>query len=117
MNACYTDPPFIQKVNISFHLSFLQLGFVQPSTPAICFTWWFMDLGLYNGCTIIMAWNSAHRYLLIYHDRIFFNKKQGFIFHYLPRIILLLYIFLFYIIAICFPPCVNTYDYTLLVCK
>jgi hypothetical protein len=64
-----------------------------------------------------MAWGSIERYLLIFYDRIFLNKKKRFIFHYFPLIILLLYIFIFYIIAIFFPPCQNTYDYILPLCN
>jgi len=107
----------IELVDIPFHLSFLHLGVVYPSTPGLCLLWWFMDIGLYTGCTIIMAWGSVQRYLLVFHDRLFLNRNKRFIFHYLPFIILLIYIPIFYIIAIIFPPCVNTYDYVLPVCN
>jgi hypothetical protein len=106
----------IEFIDISFHLSFLRLGIVQPSIPIICLIWWFMDFGLFTGCIIIMAWGSVERYLLIFHDRMFLNKKKRWIFHYLPLIILLFYILIFYTIAVFFPPCQNTYDYTLPVC-
>jgi hypothetical protein len=107
----------IELVDIPFHLSFLHLGVVYPSTPTLCMLWWFMDIGLYTGCTIIMAWGSVQRYLLIFHDRLFLNRNKRFIFHYFPFIILLIYIPIFYIIAIIFPPCVNTYDYSLPACN
>jgi hypothetical protein len=60
-----------------------------------------------------MAWGSVERYLLIIHHQMFLNKNKRVIFHYLPLSILCLYILVFYIIAIIFPPCRNTYDYTL----
>ena len=107
----------VELVDIPFHLSFLHLGIVQPSIPFICLLWWFMDFGLYNGCTIIMAWGSIHRYLLIFYDRFFLNAKKRLIFHYLPLLTLCLYFSIFYIIAIIFPPCANTYNYTLPVCN
>jgi hypothetical protein len=107
----------IELVDIPFHLSFLHLGIIQPCLPFMCIIWWFMDIALYSGCTEIMAWGSIDRYLLIFHDRMFLNKKNRFLFHYLPLLILLLYILIFYIIAIIFPPCINTYDYTLPVCN
>lgn len=107
----------IQLVDIPFHLTFLSFGIVLPSTTTLCLTWWFMDLGIYSGCTILMAWGSIERYLLIFHDRIFLNKTKRWIFHYSPLILLLSYIFIFYIIAIFFPPCTNTYDYALPVCN
>ncbi|CAF3437326.1 unnamed protein product [Rotaria sp. Silwood1] len=107
----------IQLVDIPFHLIFLRFGIVLPSIPFICILWWFIDLGLYNGFTIIMAWSSIHRYLFIFHDQIFFQGKKRFLFHYLPLIILILYILIFYIIVIIFPPCMHTFDYTLPVCN
>jgi hypothetical protein len=64
-----------------------------------------------------MAWSSIERHLLIFNDRIFLNKNKRFIFHYLPFVILLIYIVGFYVIAIIFPPCVNTYHYGLPVCS
>ncbi|CAF4125344.1 unnamed protein product, partial [Rotaria sordida] len=107
----------IELIAIPFHLNFLHFGIVQPSIPFICMLWWFIDLGLYNGFTIIMAWSSLHRYLFIFHDQIFLQGKKRFVFHYLPLSILLLYILIFYIYVIIFPPCKNIFDYTLPVCN
>ncbi len=107
----------IELIDIPFHLIFLHFGVVKPSTPLFCHVWWFIDIGLYNGCIIIMAWGSIQRYLLIFHDRLFSTAKKRLVFHYFPLIILTLYIFIFYFTAIVFPPCMNTYDYTLPVCN
>ena len=107
----------IQMIDIPFHLSFFHLNVVQPATPALCLFWWFLDLGVYNGCIIIMAWHSVERYLLIYHDRLFLNRNKRLILHYFPLAILLIYIIVFYIVVIVFPPCTNKYDYTLPVCN
>lgn len=63
-----------------------------------------------------MAWLAIERHLLIFHDRWFSNQRQRFLFHYLPLIIFVAYILLFYIIVIFFLPCENTYVYTVPVC-
>ncbi len=107
----------IELVDIPFYLSFLHLGLVHPSISILCLIWWFVSIGLYTGCIIIMAWGSIERYLLIFHNRLFLNRNKRFLFHYLPFIILLVYILIFYIIAIIFPPCLNAYDYGLPVCS
>ena len=107
----------IELIDIPFHLSFFHSNYVQPSTPALCQFWWFLDLGIYNGCIILMAWNSVERYLLIYYDRLFRNRNKRLILHYFPVAMLLIYIMVFYIIAIIFPPCTNKYNYTLPVCN
>ncbi|CAF0814128.1 unnamed protein product [Adineta steineri] len=106
----------IELIDITLHLSFLQLGIVWPSAPALCTIWWLVDTGLYNGSVIIMTWGSIHRYLLIFHDRLFLIAKKRFLFHTMPLIILILYIFIFYIVVMIFPPCLNSYDYTSPVC-
>ena len=107
----------IEMINIPLHLTFFHSNYVQPSTPALCLTWWFLDLGVYNGCVILMAWGSVHRYLLTFHDQLFLNKNKRLIFHYVPLTSLLAYILIFYAVAIIFPPCTNKYDYTLPVCN
>ena len=107
----------IELVDIPLHLIFLQINIVYPSTPALCELWWIIDFGLYSGCTILMAWGSIQRYLLIFYDRLFSNRNKRLLFHYLPLIILLIYIITFYITATVFPPCKNTYDYTLPLCN
>jgi hypothetical protein len=53
---------------------------------------------------------------LIFHDGWISNRRGRFLFHYLPLIILMTYIFLFYITVIFLLPCENIYDYTLPVC-
>ncbi|CAF3922518.1 unnamed protein product [Adineta steineri] len=63
-----------------------------------------------------MAWGSIHRYLLIFHDRLFLIAKKRFLFHKMPLIILILYILIFYTVVIIFPPCSKTYKYNLPVC-
>jgi hypothetical protein len=80
----------IELIDIPFHLSFLRFGVVQPSMPFTCLLWWFIDFGLVSGCTIIMAFGSIHRHLLIFHDRMFLNKNKRLIFHYFPLIFLTL---------------------------
>jgi hypothetical protein len=108
---------FIQLLDIPFLISFVHLGIVQPATPAMCLILWYIDVGLISGYTVIMAWGSVQRYFLIFHDRMFLIKRKRFIFHYLPLISLLVYSLGFYTIAIIFPPCINTYGYTLPVCN
>ena len=107
----------IEMINIPLHLTFFHSNYVQPSTPALCLTWWFLDLGVYNGCVIIMAWGSVHRYLWAFHDQLFSNRNRRLVYHYLPLTIVLAYILVFYVVAIIFPPCTNTYDYMLPVCN
>jgi hypothetical protein len=106
----------IQLMDINFYLVFYHYGSVQPPEAIVCRFWWLADFGVYNGGLILMAWLAIERHILIFHDRWVSNRIRRFLFHYLPLIILVAYILLFYIIVIFFLPCENTYVYTLPVC-
>ncbi|CAF1542826.1 unnamed protein product [Adineta ricciae] len=107
----------IQFIDINFYLAFYHNGIVQPSTHSICLLWWFTDLCFYTGGIILMAWLAIERHIIIFHDRWLSTRSGRLLFHYLPLIILVTYSLLFYIIVIFFPPCEDTYDYTLPVCN
>jgi hypothetical protein len=103
-------------MDINFYLVFFTYGSVQPSYPVICLLWWLADYSFYIGGIILMFWLSVERHILIFHDRLVANRRGRFLFHYLPLIILVTYILLFYIIVIFFLPCDNIYVYSVPVC-
>ncbi|CAF1091513.1 unnamed protein product [Adineta steineri] len=108
----------IQLIDIPLNLSFIShMGIVEPSSPILCLIWWFIDVGYYNGITIIMAWGSFERHILVFYDQWTSTRKKRLIIHYFPLIIMLCYINIFYFGVIFFPPCNNIYVYTLPVCN
>jgi hypothetical protein len=108
----------IELVDIPLNLSFItHSGIVEPSTPLLCLFWWIIDVGFYNGITIIMAWSSFERHILVFRDQWVSTRKKRLFIHYLPLIFLISYIIIFYFIVIFFPPCNNVYNYTLPVCN
>jgi hypothetical protein len=106
----------IQLLDINFYLVFFQYGSLQPSKPIACLLWWLADYGFYAGGLMLMAWLSIERHILIFHDGWVSTRRRRFLFHYLPLIILVTYILLFYFIVIFFLPCENIYLYTVPVC-
>ncbi|CAF1084938.1 unnamed protein product [Adineta steineri] len=106
----------LQIMDIGFYLIFFHYGSVTPSQPIVCLLWWVADYGFYIGIIILMAWLAIERHILIFHDRWVSNQRGRFLFHYLPLIMLVTYIFIFYTIAIFFVPCENTYSYDIPVC-
>ncbi len=91
-------------------------GHVLLSTPAFCMIWWFLDFTLYNTQTIILAWASIERHVLIFHSKLVSTPKTKFYYHYLPPIILLIYLVCFYLGVIYFPPCNNKFEYSSIEC-
>jgi hypothetical protein len=63
-----------------------------------------------------MLWASIERHILIFHRSILNTQRKRFIIHYLPLIILPLYLLLFYIIITFAYPCRNVFAYTEIVC-
>jgi hypothetical protein len=107
-----------ELIEIPFYLAFIaNSGIVKPSIPSTCLTWWFVSFGMYNGGTILMAWASIERHILVFKYRWISTKRGRFLVHYFPITILLLYIFIYYIYVLFFFPCENTYDYTLPICN
>lgn len=88
-----------------------------PSSSIVCLIWWFIDYGFYGAISVFLVWASLERHLLIFHRRHCFNTyRRTFIFHYLPLIIISLYLAGFYIAAIFFPPCENIFYFESLAC-
>ncbi|CAF1076200.1 unnamed protein product [Adineta steineri] len=108
----------VELIDVPSHLAYIiNSGIVKPSTPATCLIWWFVTYGLYNGEQIFLAWAAIERHILIFNAQWMLTKRGQFYAHYLPLIVLLLYVLLFYTYAIFLFPCENTYDYTLPVCN
>ncbi|CAF0790341.1 unnamed protein product [Adineta ricciae] len=86
-------------------------------TPSICLMWWFIDYGFYGAMSVLLAWGSFERHILVFHHhQLLRTRKQRFLVHYLPLIIIITYTLVFYIIVIFFPPCENTFQFQWLGC-
>ena len=83
-------------------------------SPIFCLIWAFIDWGLYITYTILFAWATIERHILIFHDAWIKTKIKRFFVHYLPMILLLLYCFLFHIVVQLFPPCENLFDFDMI---
>jgi hypothetical protein len=87
-----------------------------PMTIPVCLMWWLIDYGFYGAISVFLAWASIERHILVFHYRLLRTRRQQFFIHYLPLIIISIYIFGFYIGVIFFPPCENTFDFESLAC-
>ena len=96
--------------------SFRHSGRVFSPTPAFCMTWWFLDYSLYTTQTVILAWASIERHLLIFHSHLMSTRRKRFLYHYLPPTLLILYVMLFYAWMMFIPPCKNQYNFNVESC-
>lgn len=105
-----------QLTDIPWYLHFIVKGSVSPSIPVRCLLWWLIDLGFYNTVSLLLAWTSIERHILVFHDRWISTRKRRFFVHYLPLVLLVSYSTIYYTILIFFPPCQHRFIYTLPVC-
>ena len=85
--------------------------------PSICLMWWFFDYGVYGSINVFLAWGSFSRHILVFHQRqLLGTARQRFFLHYLPLIILSVYLTGFYVGVILFPPCENTFYFDYVGC-
>ena len=97
-------------------LYFYQMRDLWERPFIFCVIWGFLDWGLYVVHTMLFAWATVERHILIFHDGWLSTKKRRFFIHYFPVIFLLLYLFIFYIVIYFFPPCENYSDPSSPVC-
>ena len=91
-------------------------GRVSIATPNFCLAWWLIDFGLYSMQTVILAWASVERHILIFHSKHLRTKRQKLFYHYLPPMILIVYLVGFYLGAIVIPPCNNEFHFNEIEC-
>jgi hypothetical protein len=89
---------------------------VWERSPFFCTLWVFIDWGLYFTQTILFAWATVERHILIFHYKWVSTKKKRLIVHYLPLVMLVLYCLSFYIVITFFPTCENIFDDYYIVC-
>lgn len=98
--------------DVPLYLNYLRLGYVWPQTPSICLFWWVFSDGVHETITVLVAWASIERHILIFNTFWASTRRKRMLSHYLPIGLILLYGCLFYGVAIFFPPCAHSFQYT-----
>ena len=81
-----------------------------------CQIWGFIDWGLYTTQTVLFAWATIERHILIFHDKWVSTQKKRLFVHYFPLIVLLTYCLTVYSIVYFFPPCRNYLNFFYVTC-
>jgi hypothetical protein len=82
--------------------SFRHEGKVWLQAPTFCEIWWLLDFGFYDACTVVLAWASFERHILIFHFSLVNTKRKRIFIHYLPLVFIVIYLSIFYIYAFSF---------------
>ena len=81
-----------------------------------CEIWGYIDWGLYITQTILFAWTTIERHILIFHDKWLLTKRKRLFIHYIPPILIIFYCLIMYLIVYFFPSCENVVDYFYVTC-
>lgn len=106
----------IQLTGIPWTLNYYRIGRVWPATETFCMVWVFVDEALYITKTLLFAWATAERHILIFHYQLVSTRIKRIFIHYFPIGFVSLYCLCYSFIVIVFPPCENKFDYTSIVC-
>ncbi|CAF1467113.1 unnamed protein product [Adineta steineri] len=107
----------ILSVDLTCHLGFLRLGYLAPSTPALCLVWQLVDYGFWYGDLFLKSWAAIERHILIFHSHLLNTSWKRLLFHYLPLVFVTFYTPIVYTYLIFFYPAEHIYDYTVLSCS
>ncbi|CAF1091559.1 unnamed protein product [Adineta ricciae] len=97
-----------QMTNYIWMLVYYYRDGIWQRSLIFCTVWTYFDWTLYIAYTIVLAWTTIERHILIFHDRWLLTKRKRYLLHYFPLFFLLLYSLIFYIVIIIFPSCENT---------
>lgn len=89
---------------------------IWQRTRFFCTIWLFIDWGLYYTQTMLFAWATIERHILIFHERWVSTKMKRLFIHYTPLIILAFYCLIYYIVILFYPPCKNIFDNYFMIC-
>ena len=103
-------------VEIPRILHYLRLGVTTPESTIGCLFWQFCDYTLFGQTNVLMMWASFERHLFVFHSHLYGNSRRRFLYHYLPLVVINVYLILFYLVVVFMYPCENTFDFTIPLC-
>jgi hypothetical protein len=106
-----------ELLDLPFQMDFLNLGYIRLQSPSICLMWIFVEFWCHSANSLLLAWASFERHILVFHNQWLLTYKYNkILFHYLPLITLFIYLCIYYLVAIIFPPCSTMFDYSSQLC-
>jgi hypothetical protein len=107
---------FYELTDVVWLIHYYRVGNALIQTKAFCLTWSFMDFAGFCTISILVAWASIERHILIFHDKWVSTKWGRLFIHYIPLVIFLLYPIIFYIFIFFITSCELPLDYAMMHC-
>lgn len=103
-------------IHVPFAINLFITGSVWPRSIIACSIWRFTA---YTGCNandVLLAWAAIERHILIYNSNALRQYRNRLIFHYIPLIVIVLYLFFFNAASFFTPACFSNFDYRVVFC-
>ena len=97
-------------------LYFYHQNGIWERSEFFCTLWTFIDWGLYYTQTILFAWATIERHILIFHHLWLTTDIKRFFLHYFPFIFLMFYCLIYYTIVMFFSSCKHQFDSHYIIC-
>lgn len=101
----------LELTDVTWLIYFYFNNIVLSQTPAFCLAWVFLGVGIFSSISILMAWASIERHIIIFHQKLVATARTRFIFHYFPLAIAIIWPLVFYCVMLLILPCANPYYY------
>lgn len=106
----------LELTDTVWFIQFYRTGIALSSTHEFCLAWAFIDSSLFISVSLLMAWASIERHILIFHRDWLATKTKRFFFHYIPLFVMSVWPLVFYFIMLLILPCDVPFDYTRRLC-
>ncbi|CAF4073328.1 unnamed protein product [Adineta steineri] len=105
-----------ELTDVIWLMHYYRVGISLFQIPTFCLIWVFIDVGIFATITILVAWASIQRHILIFHDKWVSTKRGRLLFHYIPSFLFLVYPIIFYVYIFIIMDCEEPFDYEIIRC-
>jgi hypothetical protein len=106
-----------ELTDAAWYIHFYRTGTVLSSTRAFCLAWVLFGSIMFVSISILMAWASIERHILIFYPNWLATKQKRFYFHYLPLAISILWPTIFYFVMLIILSCDIPFNYKRRLCN
>lgn len=93
---------FLNLTDLVWFADYYRTGHPLSLTKVFCFTWTYIDYAVFVTISLLVAWGSIERHILIFHQNLVATQTKRFLIHYLPLPTCSIYPFIYYIIIYLF---------------
>jgi hypothetical protein len=101
-----------ELTDILWSICYYHFGYIWQQTPSFALIWRFIDLVSWISQSMLFAWGTIERHILVFNDRWVSTRKKRILVHYLPITSIVIYSLSYFAIQFFATTCHNNFDYT-----